>query len=102
MTADGYQVFLADLLKTAQAFQEQAGVLSAIMPAGGPACPDGGSADIDHAMQGAAQLLGVLHTQLTTVISQHAARLRAAHARYSGAERQAAGLAYQITNPGAV
>jgi hypothetical protein len=101
-TADGFQVFLADLLTASHVFQEQGQALSAVMPSGGPSCPDGGSPGIDHAMQGAAQLLGLLHSQLATVIGQHATRLQAAHTRYSAADNAAAKLAYDITNPGTV
>jgi hypothetical protein len=95
----GYAVFLTDLLKTADVFDEQSKVFETIMPDGGPACPDGGAADINHAIQGAAEMLGSLHTQLATVMSQHATLLEAAHTRYSRAENQLSKLAYAITNP---
>jgi hypothetical protein len=102
MSSDGFQVFLAQLLKASSAFDEQSGVLNAVMPGNGPACPDGGSADINHAMQGAAGLLGLLHANLATVIGQHGTRLLAAHKIYSVTEKNLSQIATDITVPGAV
>lgn len=99
MSADGFQVLMSDLLKAADVFQGQSGVLSEVMSADGPVVPDGGGADIDQAMQAAARQLGTMHAQLAAAISQHATRLREAHARYAKSESDLAKLAYQITNP---
>jgi hypothetical protein len=68
------------LLRLADAFQFQSGVLRSIMNADGPACPDGGAEDLDQALRKAAQLLGLLHEQLTVVTGQQARALRAAAA----------------------
>lgn len=100
MSSAGFQVFMADLLKAASTFEEQSGVLNAVMPAGGPACPDGGSGDINQTMQAAAAMLGIEHTSLATVVGQHATRLRAAHQTYAKSETSVSKLAYEITNPG--
>jgi hypothetical protein len=70
----------AGLLRLADAFEHQSGVLRAVMNAGGPACPDGGGADLDEALRKAARLLGLLHEQLTVATGQQASVLRAAAA----------------------
>jgi hypothetical protein len=100
MSTAGFHVFMADLLKAASTFEEQSGVLNAVMPAGGPACPDGGGSDINQIMQAAAAMLGLEHTNLAAVVGQHATRLRAAYQAYSKSETGVSKLAYEITNPG--
>jgi hypothetical protein len=89
--------FPAGLLRLADAFQYQSGVLRAIMNADGPACPDGGAGDLDQALRKAAQLLGLLHEQLTIVTGQQASVLRAAVA---GAARQPAPAGSENAGPG--
>ena len=102
MSANGFQVLMSDLLKAADVFQEQSGVLSRVMPAGGPAVPNGGGADVNTAMQAAVRLLGTMNAQLAAAISQHATRLRDAHAKYANSESDIENLAYQITNPDSI
>ena len=102
MSSAGFQVFMADLLKAASTFEEQSGVLNAVIPGGGPACPDGGSSDINQAMRAAAAMLGLEHTTLATVVGQHATKLREAHQTYSKSETGVSKLAYEITNPGEI
>lgn len=99
MSANGFQVLMSDLLKAADVFQEQSGVLSRVMPAGGPAVPNGGGADVNTAMQAAVRLLGTMNAQLAAAISQHATRLRDAHAKYANSDIDVASLANQIINP---
>jgi hypothetical protein len=99
MSADGFKVLMSDLLEAAGVFQDQSGVLSTLMPADGPAVPDGGGADINQAMQAAAQQLGTNNAQLAAAIGRHAIRLRDAHATYANTEGHLAKLAYEITNP---
>jgi hypothetical protein len=102
VSSQGFQVFLADLLSGADVFQEQSGVLGKIIPPGGPACPDGGSPDVDQAMRAAAQVLASLQSQLGTAVDQHATRLRGAYDKYAKTDANLASLAYEITNPGTV
>jgi predicted component of type VI protein secretion system len=102
MSTNGFQVLMSDLLNAATVFQEQSGVLSRVMPAGGPVVPDGGGADINQAMQAATQKLGSLNAQLAAAISQHATRLREAHTEYANSENDVENLAYQITNPDSI
>jgi Family of unknown function (DUF6317) len=99
MSANGFKVLMSDLLKAADVFQDQSGVLSRLMSADGPDVPDGGGADINQAMQEAAQQLGTDNAELAAAISRHATRLRDAHATYANAEGHLAKLAYEITNP---
>ncbi len=102
MSADGFQVLMSALLKAADVFQEQSGVLSRVMPADGPVVPDGGGADINQAMQAAARLLGTMNASLAAAISQHATGLGDAHAKYANSESGVAKLAYEITNPDSI
>jgi hypothetical protein len=100
MSSDGFKVLMADLLAASNVFQEEAGALAALMPVTGPGRPDGGSADINQALQGAADTIGLLNTQLVAVLGQHAGRLQAAHQTYAKSETSVSKLAYEITNPG--
>lgn len=102
MGTDGFKVLMSDLLKAADVFQQQSGVLSRVMPGDGPVVPDGGASDINQAMQAAAQLLGTKNAQLAAAISQHGTLLQDAHAKYANSESDLANLAYQITNPDAI
>ena len=43
---DGFQVTMTDLRQAAGVFRAEAGTFAAIMPGGGPASVDGGSAEI--------------------------------------------------------
>jgi hypothetical protein len=78
----GFQVVLSHLESMAGVFRRESAMFEAIMPTGGPACPDAGSGDIDAAMGAAVSLLGVLHQQLAGVIGEHASKLQAAHDNY--------------------
>lgn len=100
--SSGYQVVMSDLASMASAFRRQSAVLDAIMPADGPPCPDGGSGDINQAMHGAVQLLGILHKQLAEVLSQHGGKLQTAHDNYDHAETNLTRLSTLITNSDAV
>jgi Family of unknown function (DUF6317) len=93
MSAAGFQVFLSDLQKASGVFHTESGTFGAIMPDNGPACPDGGSADIDQAMQAAMKLLGLLHAQMASVIQAHSVKLQDAHDNY---ERVDGGMAQYI------
>ena len=49
---------LADVQDAASVFDSEAGTLRGLIPAGGPACPDAGSGDIDAAMQAVLKSFG--------------------------------------------
>lgn len=102
MSAGGFQVVMADLGKAAEVFRSESGTFKGIMPSGGPSCPAGGSGQIDSAMHSAAQLLGLLHLQMSAVIGQHGSKLQVAHDNYSTTETGLAQLAYDITPGGQV
>jgi Family of unknown function (DUF6317) len=85
VSGTGFQVVMSDLENMAGVFQRESATFEAIMPDNGPACPDGGSGDINAALHAAAQLLGVLHQQMAAVIDQHAAKLRALPGDHEGA-----------------
>jgi hypothetical protein len=102
MSTDGFTVLMSDLLKAADVFQFQSGVLSTVMPADGPVVPDGGGVGINQAMQQATQLLGTKNAQLAAAISRHATGLRDAHAKYANSETDLSNLATEITNPDSI
>jgi len=54
----GFQVVLSDLLAASVTFRTEAAAYQAIIPAGGPACPDGGDAAFNQALQAVVQLIG--------------------------------------------
>jgi len=93
---------MSSLLKAADVFQGQSGVLGNVLPADGPGIADAGGADINQAMQAAARQLGTMNAQLAAAISQHATRLLDAHAKYENSESDVAKLAYEITNPDSI
>ena len=86
MSAGGFQVVLSALADTATVFDHQSDTFEAIMPNGGPAVPDGGSGDVDSAMDAAVKLIGALHQQMSAVIANHGAKLSAAHDNYERSE----------------
>lgn len=100
--SSGYQVVMSDLASMASAFKRESTAFDAIMPADGPPCPDGGSGDINQAMRGAVQLLGILHKQMSEVIGQHGTRLQSAHDNYSHTETSLTRLSTLISNSDAV
>lgn len=102
MSGGGFQVVLSDLGSMAGVFRRESAAFEAIMPPGGPACPDAGGGDIDAAMHAAVSLLGVLHQQMAAVIGQHAGKLQAAHDTYEKTETSLARVAAALTVPGTV
>jgi hypothetical protein len=83
---DGFQVTMTDLRQAAGVFRAEAGTFAAIMPGGGPASVDGGSAEINDALSLVLAAIGGLHTQLAEVIGGHAGKLAAAYGTYRDAE----------------
>jgi hypothetical protein len=96
--SSGYQVVMSDLASMADTFKRESATFDAIMPVDGPACPDGGNGEINQAMRGAVQLLGVLHKQMAEVIGQHGTRLQTAHDNYSRTETGLTRLATLVGN----
>jgi hypothetical protein len=102
VSAGGFQVVLSELASTAQVFDRESDDFNAIMPAGGPGCPDGGSGAVDAALDAAVKLLGALHEQMAVVIGDHGAKLAAAHDNYERTEDGLTQLIRDIGVPGTV
>jgi hypothetical protein len=95
----GFQVVLSDLLDGSVMFRTEAATYQAIIPAGGPACPDGGSGAFNQALQAMVQLIGTLHLQVTGVIESDSGKLRKAHDTYAHTEETLTQLCKQISSP---
>src|SRR5579875_1044974 len=100
--SSGFQVVLSDLQQAASTFHAEAAAFKAIMPSGGPPCPDGGSAEFDGALHSAVRLLALLHLQMSAVIDEHGSKLQAAHDNYQRTETSLTQLAHDVTIRGAV
>ncbi len=96
---DGFQVVMSDLLDASSTFGTESGTYKAIMPAGGPACPDGGDGAFDQSLQSVVQMIGALHLQAAGVIEVDAAKLRTAHDNYAHTEESLTQLCNQISSP---
>ena len=95
--SDGFQVTMTDLQQAAGAFRAEAGTFAAIMPSGGPASVDGGSAELNDALGLVLGAVGGLHTQLAGVIDQHGGKLEAAYGMYRDAEDAIVKMSEAIT-----
>ena len=95
--SDGFQVTMTGLQQAAGVFRAEAGTFAAIMPSGGPASVDGGSAEINDALSLVLPPLGGLHTQLAAVIGGHAGKLEAAYGTYRDAEDANVTMSQAIT-----
>jgi hypothetical protein len=97
--SDGFQVVMSDLTDAAATFQTEAATFKAIMPVGGPPCPDGGDAAFDEALQIVVQMIGALHLQAAGVMEEDSAKLTQAHANYANTEESLTLLCNQIISP---
>jgi hypothetical protein len=102
VSAGWFQVVMSALAGTARTFDSESDTFKGIMPAGGPAVPDGGSGEIDAAMDATVRLLGALHEQMAAVIADHGAKLAAAHGNYERTEDGLTQLIRGIGVPGSV
>ena len=84
--SDGFRVTMTGLQQAGGVFRAEAGTFAAIMPSGGPASVDGGSAEINDALSLVLAAFGGLHSQLAGVIGGHAGKLEAAYGTYRDAE----------------
>ena len=96
--SDGFQVVMSDLEKMSGTFHAESATFKAIMPANGPARPDGGSAEFNAALSLMLEAVAGLHLQLSAVIGQHGEKLQAAHSNYVHAEVTLTQLAHDIGN----
>jgi Family of unknown function (DUF6317) len=96
---DGFGVVMSDLLDASATFASEATTYQAIMPAGGPACPDGGDGAFDQSLQAVAWMIGALHLQAAGVIENDSAKLKKAHDNYAKTEESLTRLCNQIISP---
>jgi Family of unknown function (DUF6317) len=92
----GFTVVMSDLLVAAGTFDSQAGMLRGLIPAGGPACPDGGGGDIDGALHAVLSSVGELNGSLAAAMASHGQKLARAHANYSRVEFANAQLSHDL------
>ncbi|KAA0021153.1 DUF6317 family protein [Antrihabitans cavernicola] len=78
----GFEVVLEDLQSMATTFNEQAGAYRAVTPKLTPAEADSGDGALNAVMHAVLELIGVLHQQLATSITQHSEKLATAHDSY--------------------
>jgi len=90
---------MSDLLGASVTFRTEAATYQAIIPAGGPACPDGGDGAFNQALQAMIQLIGALHLQVTGVMESDSGKLRKAHDTYAHTEETLTQLCRQISSP---
>lgn len=86
MTGDGFTVVMSDLHRTASTLDAESGQLRGLIPASGPACPDGGGGEIDGALRALLSGLGSLNASLADAMAAHGRKLAQAHANYLHAE----------------
>jgi hypothetical protein len=95
----GFQVVMSGLLDASSTFGSEAVTFKAIMPDGGPACPDGGDEAINQSLQGMVQLISTLHLQAAAVIEDDSVKLKKAHDNYANTDESLARLCRQIISP---
>jgi Family of unknown function (DUF6317) len=91
----GFTVVMSDLQAAADAFESQASALRGLIPAGGPACPDGGGG-IDGALRAVLSSVGELNASLAAAMAGHGRKLAQAHASYAHAELTNAQLSHDL------
>jgi hypothetical protein len=92
----GFTVVMSDLQAAADAFESQASALRGLIPAGGPACPDGGCGDIDGALRAVLSSVGELNASLAAAMAGHGRKLARAHVSYAHAELTNAQLSHDL------
>jgi hypothetical protein len=95
----GFQVVMGDLLDASSTFRAEAVTFGAIMPDGGPACPDGGDDAVNQGLRAMVDLISALHLRATGVIEDDSAKLKKAHDNYADTDESLARLCSQIISP---
>ncbi len=96
---NGFQVVMSDLLDASATFGSEAATFKAIMPDGGPSCPDGGDGAFDQNLQVVVQMIAALHLQAAGVMESDSAKLKQAHDNYAHTEESLTQLCQQISSP---
>jgi hypothetical protein len=90
---------MSDLLTAAATFGAEATAYRAIIPVGGPPCPDGGDTAVNQSLSAVVQLIAALHLQAAGVIEADSGKLRQAHDTYANTEDSLTELCRQIISP---
>jgi ABC-type transporter Mla subunit MlaD len=96
----GFKVVLPDLQTASGVFSSESKTLAAVMPMNGPGTPDGGSGEINGALQTLTEAIGGLNAQLSAVIAQHGQKLQTAHDNYAQVDTSLSELCHQLTLAG--
>lgn len=100
---DGFQVTMSDLLAASNKFRAEGQDFGALMPAGGLAPADGGSAAVNDALSQVLESIGLLHAGLAHVVEDDAGKLAANYREYRRAEDKSITLSGGITvNPSTI
>jgi Family of unknown function (DUF6317) len=91
-----FTVVMSDLQAAASAFGAESVKLRGLIPADGPACPDGGGGDIDAAMHAVLGSIGALNQALAGTMAAHGRKLAQARANYSHADMTSAQLCHDL------
>jgi Family of unknown function (DUF6317) len=97
--SNGFQVVMSDLLAASATFHTESATFEAIMPDGGPPCPDGGDASFNQNLQVVTEMIGTLHHQAAAVMDSDSSKLKTAHDRYANTEENLTQLCNQISDP---
>lgn len=86
MGSGKFQVILGDLQSASSTFHQESQTYAAIVPKGGPPCPDGGDASINGMMQCVTEAFAALHLAIAGTIDGHGDKLTVAHDNYQECE----------------
>lgn len=98
----GFEVVMSDLQEAAATFHSEGQTFEAIMPAGCPALPDGGSAGFNGSLSALMEAVSLLHMQVGGDIEDNGSKLLTAHDNYQHTEESLTTLLHQIGSPGAI
>lgn len=96
MSGGGFSVVMSDLSSAASTFGAEATTLHGLIPAEGPACPDGGDGTIDGAMHAVVSKIGSLNQSLAAAMAAHGQKLARAHANYAHTELSLTQLSHDL------
>jgi hypothetical protein len=92
-----FNVVLGDIASAAGSFSTESSTFRAIMPEGGPSCPDGGDASVNKTLATVVDAVGLLHAQIANAIEDHASKLKTAHDKYQGTEEDVKQVCQDLT-----
>lgn len=95
--SNGYQVLMSDLLSLARTFGAESRAVTAANEAGPQSVPNGGSATVTSALDGALQAAELTMKQFAAVVADHGQKLDAAYQKYRDTEESNTDLCRQLT-----